>query len=81
MAATTVKLDEELLRDIAIVKPREQTLSAFVREALRSEIRRQQMRDAAEKYQALLRDNAAEREEMEGWERASLATVPTRKRK
>jgi predicted transcriptional regulator len=81
MSATTVKLDADLLEAIAAAKPRTQTLSAFVREALHRELRRQQMRTAAEKYRALLRSNAAERKALDEWEAAALATAPRRRRK
>jgi flagellar biosynthesis component FlhA len=81
MSATTVKLDAELLREIASVKPHEQTLSAYVREALQRDLRRQQMRKAAEAYVALLRDNPKEREALDQWEAAPLATNPQARRK
>ena len=81
MSATTVKLDAELLSEIASVKPDDQTLSAYVREALQRDVRRQQMRKAGETYMALLRDNAHEREALDEWEVAPLATNPRRRRK
>jgi len=81
MSATTVKLDAELLSEIASVKPNDQTLSAYVREALQRDLRRQQMRKAGESYMALLRDNAAEREALDEWEAAPLAVDPRRRRK
>jgi len=81
MSATTVKLDGELLRAIAGVKPAAQTLSAFVREALHRDLRRQQMRQAAEQYRALLQSNPAERKALEQWEAAPLAIAPRRRRK
>jgi hypothetical protein len=81
MSATTVKLDAELLKAIASVKPRAQTLSAYVREALHRDLRRRQMREAAEKYRALLRNNPAERKALDEWEAAPLATEPRRRRK
>ncbi|MEO7723450.1 MAG: YlcI/YnfO family protein [Chthoniobacterales bacterium] len=81
MPATTVKLDGELLRAIESVKSPKQTLSAYVREALQRDLRRRQMRDAAETYTKLLRTNAAEREAMDAWEAAPLATTPRTRRK
>jgi Arc/MetJ-type ribon-helix-helix transcriptional regulator len=81
MSATTVKLDGELLRAIATVKPPKQTLSAYVREALQRDLRRQQMREAAETYMNLLRNNPAERAAMEEWEAAPLAKHPRTRRK
>jgi hypothetical protein len=81
MAATTVKLDSDILEAIAEIKPRDQTLSAYVREVLRRDIQRQQMRSAAEKYRDLLRSNPAECKMLEEWESAPLATVARRRRK
>ncbi len=81
MPATTVKLDGELLKSIAAIKPPRQTLSAYVREALQRDLRRQQMRHAAETYMDFLRDNPAERAAMDEWERAPLATSPRVRRK
>jgi hypothetical protein len=81
MPATTIKLEGELLEAIATVKPPKQTLSAYVREALQRDLRRQQMRAAAESYINLLRNNPAEREAMDEWEAAPLATTPRSRRK
>ena len=81
MPATTIKLDGELLKSIAAIKPPRQTLSAYVREALQRDLRRQKMREAAETYTDLLRNNPAEREAMDEWEAASLATTPRARRK
>jgi hypothetical protein len=81
MSATTVKLDEALLSTIAELKRADQTLSGYVREALLRDARRQQMRKAAETYQALLRDNPTERQMMDEWEAAPLATDPKEKRR
>lgn len=81
MGATTVKLDADILEAISEVKPRQQTLSAYVREALRRDVHRQQMRTAGEKYRALLRGNPAEREMLDEWEAAPLAKTPRRRRK
>jgi hypothetical protein len=81
MSATTVKLDAELLAEIGGVKPREQTLSAFVRESLKRELRRRKMRDAAEAYVALLANDAKERADLREWESARLATAPKRRRR
>jgi Arc/MetJ-type ribon-helix-helix transcriptional regulator len=81
MPATTVKLDANLLREIARVKSPKQTLSAFVRESLEADIRRRKLRAAAETYQRLLVENEAERADFEEWESAPLARAPRRVRK
>lgn len=80
MSATTVKLDSTLLGEIAEIKPRNQTLSAYVRDALRRDVRRQQMRKAAEVYQTLLRENPLERQLLEEWEAAPLSVEPKKRR-
>lgn len=81
MAATTVKLESSLLQKIAEFKPARQTLAAFVREALESDLRRRKMRAAAEAYQTFLEANSAEHGEMDQWEQADLLSVPKRKRR
>jgi hypothetical protein len=81
MSATTVKLEADLLQRISKAKPRQQTLAAFVREAVEKDLRRRQLRAAAEIYQKLLRDDKVARREMEEWERADLSNPPKRKRK
>src|SRR2546428_9746218 len=59
MRAIRVKLDGELLHAIGSIKPRNQPLAAYVREALRRDIERQQIRQAAGIYRKLMRDNPA----------------------
>jgi hypothetical protein len=80
MSATTIKLEDSLLKEIRAAKPRDQTLAAFVREALRSELRRRRLSAAAREYQAFLNANPQERAEMEQWAEAPLAR-PVRARK
>ena len=81
MSATTVKLESGLLREIARVKPAQQSLSAFVREVIERDIRRRKLKEAAHAYQALLAENEREHKDLEAWESADLAAPPTRKRK
>ena len=81
MPATTVKLDAELLREIAKVKSPKQTLSAYVRESLQADIRKRKLRAAAEAYEKLLADDKNERLAMEEWEAAPLSIAPRRRRK
>lgn len=80
MGATTVKLEEALLKEIRSVKPREQTLAAYVREALERDLRRRRLLDAAREYQSFLAANPAERDAMETWADAPLATQPPRRK-
>jgi hypothetical protein len=79
MSATTVKLEERLLREIRAVKPREQSLAAYVREAVERDLLRRKLKSAAEEYQTFLNTNADEQDELETWERASLVVAPRRR--
>jgi hypothetical protein len=81
MSATTVKLEEELLREIRILKPQGQSLAAFVREAVERDILRRKLRSAAERYQAFLGENPEEGQDLDDWERARLTTQPRRTRR
>jgi hypothetical protein len=81
MPATTVKLDSELLREIAKIKSPRQTLAAFVRESLQRDIERRKLRTAAEAYRQLLAENEEERRDLEQWEASHLAAAPARARR
>jgi Arc/MetJ-type ribon-helix-helix transcriptional regulator len=81
MSATTVKLDSGLLKEIARRKASGQTLSSFVREAVARDLRRRQLKESAEAYQELLRNNPTEAAAMREWEEAPLSQAPRRKRK
>ena len=81
MGATTVKLDADILAEIAKAKPAGETLSSFVRSAIKRDIRRRTMKHAAEAYVALLASSPEEREERERWESAPLSQPPTGREK
>jgi predicted DNA-binding ribbon-helix-helix protein len=81
MSATTVKLDANLLKEIAQRKAAGQTLSSFVREAVARELRRRQLKEAAEAYRELLQNDAAEAAAMREWEEAPLSQPPRRRSK
>jgi len=74
MKATTVKLHGEILDDIERQKPSDQSLTAFVREAVRRDLQRRQLREAAEAYCAHLAHHQEEGAWMEAWEQADLAS-------
>jgi hypothetical protein len=76
MSATTVKLEAALLREIRAVKPRQQTLAGYVREAVERDVLRRKLRAAAERYQAFLREHPHEAAAMDEWETAPLASPP-----
>lgn len=80
MSATTVKLEAELLREIRSVKPKDQTLAAYVREAVERDVVRRKLRAAAEQYRAFLLDHPDEGEEMSAWEHATLGAAPRKRR-
>jgi hypothetical protein len=72
MPATTIKLESELVRKAIAVKPKDDSLSAFVRGLIEREYRDHRLREAAGVYEAFLQRHPAEREAMEVWESAPL---------
>lgn len=80
MGATTVKLEDALLKEIRAIKPREQTLAAYVREALGRDLRRRRLALAGQEYQAFLAANSDERADLEAWAEAPLARPPRRRK-
>ena len=80
MGATTVKLDADLLKEIARRKTADQTLSSFVREAVARDLRRRQLKESAEAYCELLANDPEEAAAMREWEAAPLSR-PVRRRK
>ena len=80
MQATTIKLDSTLHSTIRRMKPREQTLTAFVRELVATEEKRRALEEAAGSYQALLASDKDEAAWLASWESAPLAETPKRRR-
>ncbi len=80
MSATTIKLESALLKEIRAIKPREQTLAAYVREALERDVRRHRLALAAREYSAFLTANPDEQVEMEAWADAPLTKAPRRRK-
>ena len=80
MQATTIKLDGALIKRLRALKPREDTLTAFVRSVLDAEVRRRSLRAAAESYAAFLHDHPEEAEEMSAWVTAPLQRHARRRR-
>ena len=81
MQATTIKLENPLLRELRNLTPRAMSLSAFIREILEQEIQRRKMVQAAEKYADFLKSSPGEREWLEEWESADLSRAPRLVRK
>lgn len=73
MPATTIKLEHDLVRKVAALKPKHESVSAFVRELIEREHRARENRAAANAYQEFLRGNPEERAAMEVWESAPLS--------
>ena len=81
MHATTIKLDTRLHTAIRRLKPREQSLTGYVRELVAREEKCAALESAADAYAALLAANKAEAAWLAGWEAAPLAGAPKRRRK
>ncbi len=79
MAATTIKLESALLKEIRAIKPRDQTLAAYVREALERDVRRHRLALATRDYAAFLAGNPEEQREMAAWADAPLTKAPKRR--
>jgi predicted CopG family antitoxin len=72
MPATTIKLESDLVKKVAALKPKDESISGFVRELIEREHRTRENRAAAAVYQQFLEDNPSERAAMEAWESAPL---------
>ena len=72
MSATTIKLEADLVKKVAALKPKDESISAFVRELIEKEHRARENRASAVAYQRFLEDNPEERAAMEVWESAPL---------
>jgi Arc/MetJ-type ribon-helix-helix transcriptional regulator len=81
MKATTIKLEGELLQELEQAKPARTSVSAFVREVLRKDLRRRKLAEAAVAYEAFVASNAEERTWMREWDEADLAALPRRSRR
>jgi len=67
MKATTIKVDGSLLVELERHKPKDQSLTAFVREVLAREVRRLQLEEAADRYAGFLARERREREWLAEW--------------
>jgi predicted CopG family antitoxin len=72
MSATTIKLEEPILKELREFKRSDQSLSALIRELLQSELRRRRMARAAQEYMSFIASNPEELQEMDAWSFASL---------
>jgi hypothetical protein len=62
-----------LVRKVTALKPKDESISAYVRELIEKEHRARENRAAAGLYQQFLRDNPEELAAMEEWESAPLS--------
>jgi hypothetical protein len=81
MRATTIKVEGELLEALIRAKPKNLSLSAFVRSILQREVLRTHLVDATERYTRFLRRSPEEQERLAEWERADLSRAPRRRRR
>jgi hypothetical protein len=80
MQATTIKLDAKLHTSIRKLKPREQSLTGYVRDLIAGEERRRALEAAADEYEGLLASNKDEATWLKEWESAPLAVAPKRRK-
>ena len=72
MPATTIKLEADLVKKVTTLKPKDESISGYVRELIEREHRARTNREAAATYQQFLYANPEERAAMEVWESAPL---------
>lgn len=72
MPATTIKLEADLVKKVTALKPKNESISAYVRELIEKEHRARENQAAAGIYQQFLDKNPKERAAMEVWESAPL---------
>lgn len=72
MSATTIKLEADLVRKVTALKPKDESISGYVRELIEQEHRARENRAAAGLYQQFLDKNPEERAALEVWESAPL---------
>ncbi len=76
MPATTIKLEADLVKKVTILKPKDESISGYVRGLIEKEHRARAHREAAHAYQKFLKQNPEERAAMEIWESAPLSDDP-----
>lgn len=73
MPATTIKLEADLVKKVTALKPKDASISGFVRELIEREHRARENLASAVVYQHFLRENPEEMAAMEVWESTPLA--------
>jgi hypothetical protein len=70
MKATTIKIEGELLNELEATKPESLSLSAFIREVLKKDLRRRKFSQAAASCEEFLAENPEERLLLREWDEA-----------
>ena len=76
MKATTVKIEGELLDSIEAAREPGQSVAAYVRGVLQSDIERRLARDAAAAFKEFVARHPEEKRWMDEWDGADLASAP-----
>ena len=72
MPATTIKLEAALVEKVTTLKPKEESISGYVRGLIEREHQARVHQEAANLYQQFLDEHPEERAAMEVWESAPL---------
>lgn len=80
MKATTVKIEGELLAGIEAARKPGQSVAAYVRRVLQSDIERRLAREAAAAFKEFVERHPEEKRWMHEWDGADLASAPARAR-
>lgn len=78
MKASTLKIENPLLKNLYKLKPKTKSFSAFVRELLEQAIRSRESILTANQYQEFLKNCPDEEKWLEEWEKADLTIAPKR---
>lgn len=78
MKASTIKLEEPLLRQLYELIPEGVSLSRFVKDILQGEVRKSKMQKAALEYNKFLSEDEEEQNFLNEWEEADLSADPSR---
>ena len=77
MKATTVKIEGVLLERIETARAPGQSVAAYVRRVLQRDLERRQARAAAAAFKAFVKTHPEERQWLDEWDGADLASTPT----
>lgn len=73
MKASTLKIEQPLLKELYQIKPKNISFSAFVKQSLETFVNRHKAVEAARQYQDWLTKNKAESTWLKSWENAPLS--------